>query len=63
MEYFQKNSQKISEKYKDEWLAISGTGVERIAKTYAEIANFAKSFLKPTVIVKIPKNPNAAHFY
>ena len=63
MEYFQKNSQKFSEKYKDKWLAVSGTRIEANSKTFAEIAEFANSFAKTTIIVKIPKNPNAIQFY
>ena len=61
IKWLQSNSINLGPKYKNEWLAISSTGVKFNSKSYTKVAEAAKG--QPYIIIKVPKNPQTAYFY
>ncbi len=61
MKWLEKNSGKLGRQYKDLWLAISSKGVVAKSKSYSQVASEAEG--KNCLLIKIPRNPQAAFVY
>ena len=59
--WLEKNSGTLGRKYKDLWLAISSKGVVAKSKSYAQVAGLAEG--KNCLLIKVPRNPQAAFAY
>ena len=58
--WLKKNSETLGRKYKDQWVLVGPKGVEEHSRSYAKIASKSGSQL---LLVKVPRNPQAAYAY
>ena len=61
LKWLEKNGPKLGKRYKNQWLAIGADGVKAHSVSYANVAKASEG--GNYVVVRVPKNPNAAFFY